>query len=55
MSVDPHSTPKAHFSYMKRNKWKISFFSLVFTVVVGLNLIFAPMMQECSDILIAAL
>ena len=44
---------KKHISFLKEHTWKLIFFASVFFTLLILNLMFAPMMQKCSNIIIS--
>ena len=45
----------SYIKYIKKNAWKLGFFASVFVSLCVLNLLFAPMMRECSNMVIAML
>ena len=53
MSTDGGAKTKLHSSFIRKHRWKLTFFSLVFVTVIAINLMFAPMMKVCSSSLIA--
>ena len=54
-SMADKKTVKLHTCFLKKNKWKLTFFASVLFTLVLLNILFAPMMKLCSATLIAKL